>query len=79
MPAANPTKKMAMEAMIRDGADLDKIAAELGYANGKSALVMANRWGLHVLRVESYSNPNRKALAVTADMLRESTKLLADK
>lgn len=61
MPNANPTKRKAMESMIRQGADLDAIAAELGYANSRSALVMAHRWNLHTLRVESYSNPQRSS------------------
>lgn len=60
MPSANPIKRKAMEELLRRGNNLESIASELGYANGRSALVMAHRWNLHTLRKESYSNPNRR-------------------
>lgn len=49
----DPERRAAMEGMLRAGASLDEVATELGYANSRSALVLAHRWGLHTLRRES--------------------------
>ena len=56
----NHAKRIEMERLIRSSTSLDVIAAKLGYASGRSALVMASRWGLHTLRKESYLNPLRR-------------------
>jgi hypothetical protein len=39
---------------------MDQIAKQLGYANSRSAYVMAHRWGLHTMRPESNQNSKKR-------------------
>lgn len=47
-------RRLKMRRLLEDGHSIEQVAADLQYANVQSAKVMAHRWGLNTLRLESY-------------------------
>ncbi len=53
---SDPYRRSTMKRLLEAGIPLEDVAKQLGYANRASALVMATRWGLNILRPESFQN-----------------------
>lgn len=68
-------KRARMKQLIEQGVSIGEIAARLGYANRRSAFVMAHRWGLNTLLPESFvqraANSNQD-YETTVDRVRET-------